>query len=204
MATAHSLPLPSETTSHSLPFEERVKKALPFEWGYGSTARTNMLRKRLYWKAAVTENKLKDAAIGLPTYRSREGVKIDMARARIVTEAFQETEGQPVPVQWARMVEKLCEEMPVFIKDGELIVGDPNGGANKVRWHPESNVDWMPEAVTTGGFSELATDEERRQIVEEICPFWKKRSMAAQIKSSLPEEMMPQINSYGAMLTNMW
>ena len=185
-------------------FEKTGKKAATFERGYGSTPRTGKLRSALYWKAAVTENTMKDAAIGLPTYRFREGVKIDMSRARLVTEAFQETEGQPVPLQWARMVEKLCEEMPIFIKDGELIAGDPNGGANKVRWHPESNVDWMPEAVTTGGFSELVTDQERRQIVEEICPFWQKRSMAAQIKASLPEEMAPQINSYGAMLTNMW
>jgi hypothetical protein len=192
------------SATRPLLFEKTGKKAATFERRYGSTPRTGKLRSALYWKAAVTENTMKDAAIGLPTYRFREGVKIDMSRARLVTEAFRETEGQPVPLQWARMVEKLSEEMPIFIKDGELIAGDPNGGANKVRWHPESNVDWMPEAVTTGGFSELVTDEERRQIVEDICPFWEKRSMAAQVKASLPEEMAPQINSYGAMLTNMW
>ena len=75
------------------------------------------------------------------------------------------------------------------IKDGELIVGDPNGEANKIRWYPETNVDWMPEAVTTGGFSQIVTDEERREILDEICPFWERRSVAALIKSSLPEEM---------------
>ncbi len=200
MSTAHSLP--SETTAASLPSEG--KESLPFEWGYGSTRRTSALRSALHWKAAVSENELENAAIGLPRVGFREGIKIDMSRARIVTAAFQETEGQPAPLQYARMVEKLCEEMPVFIKDGELIVGDPNGGANKVRWHPEANVDWMPEAVTTGGFSELATDEERREIVEEICPFWEHRSMAALIKSSLPEEMAPEINTYGANLSNIW
>jgi len=184
--------------------KERFKKAVPFEWGYGSTPRTSMLRGAVNWKGAVTENELENAAMGLSRQGFREGVKIDMARARIVTAAFRETEGQPVPLQYARMVEKLCEEMPVFIKDGELIVGDPNGGANKVRWHPEVNVDWMPEAVTTGGFSELVTDEERREIVEEICPFWERRSTAAIIKSSLPEEMAPVINTYGAFMSNMW
>jgi hypothetical protein len=57
------------------------------------------------------------------------------------------------------MVERLADEMPIFIKDGELIVGDPNGGAENIRWYPETNVDWMPEAVTTGGFSGLVTHE---------------------------------------------
>jgi pyruvate formate-lyase/glycerol dehydratase family glycyl radical enzyme len=127
-----------------------------------------------------------------------------MARARIVTAAFRETAGQPIVLQYARMVEKLCDEMPIFIKDGELIVGDPNGGAEKVRWYPETNVDWMPEAVTTGGFSEIVTDEERREIIEEIYPYWQERSMVGLIKSSLPEEMAPEIMSHGAFITNTW
>jgi formate C-acetyltransferase len=184
--------------------EERFKKAVPFEWGYGSTPRTNKLRNALNWKAAVTEDQLENAAMGLSRQRFREGVKIDMSRARIVTEAFRETDGQPAPLQYARMVEKLSEEMPVFIKDGELIVGDPNGGANKVRWHPEVNVDWMPEAVTTGGFSEIVTDDERREIVDEICPFWERKSTAALVRSSLPEEMAPVISTYGAFLSCLW
>ncbi|MFC2027662.1 pyruvate formate lyase family protein [Chloroflexota bacterium] len=184
--------------------EERFKKAVPFEWGYGSTSRTSMLRSQLNWKGAVTENELENAAMGLSRQRFRKGIKIDMHRARIITDAFRETEGQPKTLQYARMVEKLCDEMPIFIKDGELIVGDPNGGDNKVRWYPEVNVDWMPEAVTTGGFSELVTDEERRELVEEICPFWKDRSTASIIRSSLPEEMVPLITTYGSFMSNMW
>ncbi len=184
--------------------EERFKKAVPFEWGYGSTPRTNKLRNALSWKGAVTENELEDASMGLSRQTFREGVKIDMDRARIVTEAFRETDGQPVVLQYARMVEKIADEMPIFIKDGELIVGDPNGGANKVRWHPEVNVDWMPEAVTTGGFSDIVTDDERREIVEEICPFWKHRSTAAMVRSSLPNEMEPVISTYGSFNSNLW
>jgi len=204
---ALAIPLPSECTEAPLPSAERFKRAQPFDWGYGSTARTCQLRDMLNWKAAVTEvteAEMNNAAIGLPTYRFREGVKIDMARARLVTQAFKETEGLPVPLQYAHMVEKLCEEMPIFIKPGELIAGDPNGAPETIRWHPESNVDWMPEAITTGGFSKLCNDEERREILEEICPFWETRSTAAQVKSSLPDDMSPLINSYGAMLTNMW
>ena len=98
--------------------EERFKKAIPFEWGYGSTPRTSKLRGMLNWKGAVTEHEMANAAMGLPSYRFRKGIKIDMSRARIVTEAFRETEGQPIVLQYARMVEKLCDEMPVFIKDG--------------------------------------------------------------------------------------
>jgi len=184
--------------------EERFKKAMPFEWGYGSTPRTSKLRNTLHWKGAVTESILVKPAEGLGKTGFRKGIRMDMDRARIVTAAFRETEGQPAPLQYARVVEKLCEEMPVFIKDGELIVGDPNGGANKIRWYPETNVDWMPEAVTTGGFSQIVTDEERREILDEICPFWERRSTAGLIKSSLPEQMAPTITTYGAVILNVW
>ena len=184
--------------------EERFKKAMPFEWGYGSTPRTSKLRNALYWKGAVTESILVKPAEGLGKTGFRKGIRIDMDRARIVTAAFRETDGQPAPLQYTRMVEKLCEEMPVFIKDGDLIAGDPNGGSNKIRWYPETNVDWMPEAVTTGGFSPIVTDEERREIVDEICPFWEQRSTQALIKSSLPEEMAPLITTYGAVIFHTW
>jgi len=184
--------------------DERVKRAIPFEWGFGSTPRTKKLRDALYWKASVATNELENAVLGLPRVTFRRGVRIDMDRARIVTAAFRETAGQPIVLQYARMVEKLCDEMPIFIKYGELIVGDPNGGADRVRWYPETNVDWMPEAVTTGGFSEIVTDEERREIVEDICPYWQERSMVGLIRSSLPEEMAPTIMSHGAFITNTW
>jgi pyruvate-formate lyase len=62
----------------------------------------------------------------------------------------------------------------------------------------------MPEAITTGGFSRLVTEEERREIVEDICPYWQARSMTGLIKSSLPEEMAPAILSHGAFITNTW
>ena len=103
-------------TAHALPSDERFKRAVPFEWGYGSTPRTKKLRDALYWKASVATNKLENAALGLPRVRFRPGVRIDMARARIVTAAFRETAGQPIVLQYARMVEKLCDEMPIFIK----------------------------------------------------------------------------------------
>jgi formate C-acetyltransferase len=184
--------------------EESVRRAVPFDWGYGSTFRTKKLRDSLFWKASVTDNELEDATVGLPKFRFRDGVRIDMHRARIATAAFRETEGLPVVLQYARMVERLADEMPIFIKDGELIVGDPNGGAENIRWYPETNVDWMPEAVTTGGFSGLVTHEERREIIEDICPYWQARSMTGLIKSSLPEEMAPAILSHGAFITNTW
>jgi pyruvate formate-lyase/glycerol dehydratase family glycyl radical enzyme len=187
----------------SISFEDRVAKTPPFEWGYGSTPRTKKLRDELYWKAAV-QGDVVNIAMGMGKCEFRQGVRIDMDRARIATAAFRETEGQPIVLQYARMVEKLCDETPIFIKDGELIIGDANSAPDEVRWYPETNVEWMPEAVTTGGFSEMVTDEERREIVEDICPYWKDRSIAAIVKASLPEDMLSTILDYRTFGTLAW
>ena len=187
----------------SVSFAERVTKATPYEWGYGSTPRTKQLRDALYWKAAVVKDFV-NIAIGLGKTEFRQGIRVDIDRARLVTQAFKETEGQPAVLQCARMVEKLCDEMPVFIKEGELIVGDPNGAPDEVRWYPETNVEWMPEAITTGGFSEMVTEEERREIVEDICPYWGDKSVAARIKASLPHDMAPMMLAYGPFCAYTW
>lgn len=187
----------------SVSFEGRVTKAKPYEWGFGSTPRTARLRDQLYWKSAVVKDFV-NVAMGLGKTEFRQGILADTNRARLVTQAFRETEGQPVVLQCARMVQKLCEEMPIFIKDGELIVGDANGAPNTVRWYPETNVEWMPEAITTGGFSEMVTEEERREIVEDICPYWADKSVAARIKASIPQDMAPMMFSYGPFCAYTW
>ena len=42
----------------------------------------------------------------------------------------------------------MCEEVPICIKPGELIIGDPNGAFDEIRWHPENCVEFMPAVVT--------------------------------------------------------
>ena len=187
----------------SISFADRVTKLVPFEWGCGSTPRTAKLRDQLHWKASIVKDWI-NVSLGLGKMEFRQGIRVDLDRARLVTQAFRETEGQPRVLRYARMVEKLCDEMPIFIKEGELIVGDPNGTPDEVRWYPESNVLWTPESVTTGGFSEMVTDDERKEIVEDICEYWKDKSVAARIRMSLPEDMAPVIMAYGASVLHMW
>ena len=178
----------------SIPFEDRAIKKMPYEWGFGSTPRTAKLREELKWKAASIRE-WADVALGIgkTTFREGAGIKADVDRARLVTKAYKETEEQPWVIRRANMMKRLCEEMPIFIKPGELIVGDPNSAPDEVRWYPENSVHWMPEAVTTGGFSDIVTDAERKEIIEDICEYWKDKSIESRIKAVLPEDMWPYI-----------
>ncbi len=178
----------------SISFEDITTKSVPHEWGYGSTPRIGKLRDALYWKSTTTKEWINVAAgVGKCTFRKGQKIKIDLDRARLVTQAYRETEGQPWVLRKAKMVEKLCEEMPIFIKPGELIVGDANGAPDEIRWYPETSAWWMPEGITTGGFSEMVTDEERKEIIEDICEYWKGRSVADRVWDAMPDFIHPLI-----------
>jgi pyruvate formate-lyase/glycerol dehydratase family glycyl radical enzyme len=176
----------------SVSFEDRVTKGVPYEWGYGSTPRTASLRDSLYWKSSTTKEWINVAAgIGKCTFREGQEIKIDLDRARLVTRAYRETEGQPWAIRKAKAVEKLCAEMPIFIKPGELIVGDANGAPDEIRWYPETSAWWMPEGITTGGFSQMVSEEERKEIIEDICEYWKERSVGDRIRDAMPDFIRP-------------
>ncbi len=179
----------------SISFEDRVTKSVPYDWGYGSTHRVAGLRDALVWKSAVTKEWVNVAAgIGKCSFREGQGIKVDLDRARLVTRAYRETEGQPWAIRRARAVEKMCEEMPIFIKPGELVVGDANGAPDKIRWYPEACSWWMPEAVTTGGFSEMVTEEERKEIIEDICEYWKGKCVRDRIWDAMPNFIRPIVD----------
>ena len=181
-----------DTSSFS--FEDRVTKSVPFDWGYGSTHRVAKLRDQLHWKAAVVKEFINVATgIGKCRFRKGEDIKIDLDRARLVTRAYKETEGHPWAIRRAMAVKKLCEEMPIFIKPGELIVGDSNGAPDEIRWYPESSVWWMPEGITTGGYSDMVTEEERKEIIEDICEYWADKCVSSRIRAVLPKDLQPLV-----------
>ena len=166
----------------------------PQERVFGSTPRTAMLRSNLRWKAAVVKDFI-NVVIGLAkcAFRNGEYIRVDVDRARLITESYKQSDGQPWALRVAKAFAHLCEKFPIYIKPGELIVGDPNSSPDELRWHPEIAAHFMPDAVTKGGFSKMVTDSERDEIVNDICAFWNGRCVADRIKAIIPNETCPDI-----------
>src|SRR5512133_2473134 len=49
--------------------------------------------------------------------------QIDLERARLATEAYRRTEGQPMPIRRASMLLHIAREMSITIAPDELLVG---------------------------------------------------------------------------------
>lgn len=88
--------------------------------------------------------------------RLRENVlsktpKVCIERARYITKAYQENEDQPVYIKRARAVEKILNNMTMYIKAGELIVGNQACEERTAPIFPEYAVEWIEEELGKKG-----------------------------------------------------
>lgn len=82
--------------------------------------------------------------------------EIEADRAVLLTESYQETEGEPMVTRRAKAFAHILRNIPITIRDNELIVGSASkapGAARRFRSIPISGwrmnwIRWQPEAPT--------------------------------------------------------
>lgn len=113
-------------------------------------------------------------------------------RARIVTQAYQETEGHPEVMRRAKATKKILEEIPVYILPDELIVGQVASKHRSVEIFPEHTIDWLEaeldliETRTQDRF--IVPPELKKELREKIIPYWKGKTLQDRVESSIPED----------------
>jgi pyruvate formate-lyase/glycerol dehydratase family glycyl radical enzyme len=123
-------------------------------------------------------NKLRD---------KRDAGMLSLARARIVTASYKETEGLPVPIRRAKAFEKIVTEMPIYIDEEQLLVGDFAARPMWAEWYPELGVDWVQKEMEAGEDFFKPEGSEMEEL-KEICTYWRGRSIEDAYLASLSEE----------------
>ena len=65
------------------------------------------------------------------------GVKTCIERARLWTESFQATVGEPYVVRRAKALKHVLENMTIYIKEDEMIIGCQSSEPKLLNFHPE-------------------------------------------------------------------
>ena len=121
---------------------------------------------------------------------------ICIERARLVTESYKETEGQPAVLRRAKALQKILENMSVYILDDELIVGHQSSMQRSAPLFPDYAVDWVNDEIETfatrGQDKFIASPEVIKEFRETIVPYWHGRTINDRIKSMLREEVVLQ------------
>ncbi len=131
--------------------------------------------------------------IGRILARHREAEPhVCVVRARAVTESYAENHGAPAVIRKAAAFKKICETIPVKIHDDELIVGASGAYRKSAGISPDISWRWIEEEIEDIGKRDqdpyAIGEAELRELMEEILPFWKGKSIEEAFLAGLPKE----------------
>ncbi len=139
----------------------------------------------------VRVERLKERLLGAP-----HGICVE--RARYLTEAYKRTEDMPQPVRFARALQHLLSSMSVIIREDELIVGSRTSKLKAAPLYPENKSAWIEENLD--GFDHrdfqkvLISPEEKRELAEEILPYWRGRTVEDRMNELMPDGLKAEMN----------
>ena len=103
--------------------------------------------------------------------------EICIERAKLFTESYKKTKGQPPIIRFAKAMEHLLLNMTINIWDDEFIVGNRTSKLVGTPLYPEVRIDTIEQDYATYDTRLvqrlLLTDEDKRYIKEELIPYWK-------------------------------
>ena len=117
---------------------------------------------------------------------------IDIERYRLVTEFYKANRNVRGNLKRALNFANLCDNMPVYIRDDEVIVGSYTATYKASALYPEYSIAWLEQELRDGTISTreedkyLVRDEDRDYILETI-PFWDGECLCALVNPYYPE-----------------
>ena len=75
--------------------------------------------------------------------------EIESARAKLITESYKQTENEPIIIRRAKAFEHILENIPIVIRDLELIVGSTTLAPRGCQTYPEFSYEWLEAEFDT-------------------------------------------------------
>lgn len=75
--------------------------------------------------------------------------EIESARAILLTESYKATEGEPIMMRRAKAFAHILDNIPIIIRDGELVVGSTTIAPRGCQTYPEFSFDWLEAEFDT-------------------------------------------------------
>lgn len=117
---------------------------------------------------------------------------IDAQRAVLATQVYRENQNQPRVMVRALMLQKILENMSIYIEDKTLIAGNQATKNKNAPIFPEYTMEFVLNELDL--FEKRDGDvfyitEETKQQLRDIAPFWENNNLRARGEALLPEEV---------------
>lgn len=117
-------------------------------------------------------------------------VRLNLQRARLLTESFEETEGQPCVLRWGKALAHILSHTEIHIDTDERIVGSSGPPGPYAVFYPELEERFFSEDVRPSEPGErlVLTQEDVRIINEELRPYWQGKQFHPAYMNALPDD----------------
>ena len=121
---------------------------------------------------------------------------IESARAKLITESYKATEGQPVITRRAEAFAHILRNIPIIIRDNELIVGSSTIAPIGCQTFPEFSYQWLEDeldTVATRTADPFYIAEETKAELREVHKYWKGKTSSELATSYMAPEAIKAI-----------
>ena len=165
-----------ELTGEELKIVEKAGEEAGKIGRVGITERTNRLKRRVISKGATATTNLARPDLGL-------GVGGCLERARLFTQSYKDTEGEPEVIRRAKALARVLDNMTIFIKDEELIVGYSASRPELLPLHPELGYTGINQWLRG-----MYIAESNKEELQEIAVYWKPICLQTRVEYLMTEE----------------
>ena len=132
--------------------------------------------------------------------------KICPERARLYTQSWKETEGQPSVIRRAKALKNVLQKMSIFIRPDELIVGNHAGEVRAAPLFPEfatqfilDELDGRPHRFDERPGDRFLLSDDAAKELREIAEWWQGETVTDYKYSLYPEIIWPAAYQVGAI-----
>lgn len=122
--------------------------------------------------------------------------EIESARAVLLTESYKMTENEPMIIRRAKAFEHILENLPIIIRDEELIVGSTTLAPRGCQTYPEFSYEWLEsefDTVETRSADPFYISDKTKQELREVHKYWKGKTTSELATSYMAKETIQAI-----------
>jgi pyruvate formate-lyase/glycerol dehydratase family glycyl radical enzyme len=133
----------------------------------------------------------------------RPEIKLDLQRSRLMTESYKETDGQAMVIRRAKALAHVLNNMGIFIRDWEIIVGYQTSHPEELFYPIDMNWRSVKRLVNSEAGRTLLDDEGRDEL-KELCAYWKGKCMSDRHQEMFTGDLGKYWKYEGTFLWSQW